>query len=81
MVTDRHESEDVTPVPSRVMKVRVSTLAADSREPGCSDICTLQVQQGQKLLSFVCQHLHIHLLKSLRLQSRQACLYLSVEAA
>lgn len=31
MVTDRHESEDVTPVSSRVMKAKVSTLDADGR--------------------------------------------------
>lgn len=44
MVTDRHEREDVTLVPSRVMKVKVSILDADFREPGFSDIFTLRVQ-------------------------------------
>lgn len=33
MVTDRHESEDVTPVSSRVMKAKVSALDADGRDP------------------------------------------------
>lgn len=79
MVTDRHESEDVTPVPSRVMKVRVSTRAADSGKPVIFGL--YGYNEGQKLFSSVCQHLHIHLLESWRLQSRQTCLYLSVEAA
>lgn len=44
MVTDSHESEDVTLVARRVMKVEVSTLDTDSGEPGFSDTFTLWVQ-------------------------------------
>lgn len=80
MVTDRHESEDVTPVPSRVIKVKVSTHGADSREPGLRDIFPLRVYQGYTQLFPGYEHLHIHLPESLRFQSWQmwtcGCLYL-----
>lgn len=48
MVTDRHESEDVSPVLSRAMKAKVPTLDTDRRETAFSDILTLRVQKGYK---------------------------------
>lgn len=85
MVTDRHESEDVTLVPSRVMKVRMSTLGADSGEPGLGGILTLQVQQGYKQLSPARQHVRTPPLRRLPAEPTDVFIsvlsVLSVEAA
>lgn len=70
MVTDRHESEDVTPVSSRVMKAKESALDADGRDP--SGIFLLDGYQkrtsGSAFGHRGYEHAHSHAIKSLRLQ-------------
>lgn len=73
MVTDRHESEDVTLVSSRVMKAKVSAPDADGRDP--AGIFLLDGYQKRTSSSASgrrgYEHAHSHVMKSLRLQSRQ----------